>query len=270
MTKLPRLSEYPTIEAAAKWLTCAANEEWSSQAVLSRISKEWAGSATSQTRAFAPVTLFVVIHAGDELLEASNKFRPLMIHTPQIFQLCAPVEGFVDALELTGCAKPPTLTNDNGARYLCQHEINLPDVRLKRDWVKHLLPQFDALIFEASQGEHQWLLEAAAELESNSKSESIAVASARSPTTENRFDAATEPLEKWERPGRLEYKARQIALEWISQKKRKPGQIDIAKYVAQALRDADIRGPRGDYWDWQTVKKEALPYITGRKPNGKK
>lgn len=117
MTKLPRLSEYPTIEAAAKWLTCASGEEWSTQSILSRISNEWEGNETSQTRAFAPKTLFVVIHAGDELLDAGNEFRPLTIHVPQIFQLCAPIEGFVAALELSGCAKPPTLTNDNGGRY---------------------------------------------------------------------------------------------------------------------------------------------------------
>lgn len=80
----------------------------------------------------------------------------------------------------------------------------------------------------------------------------------------------THPLEKWEIPGRLEYEARQIGLEWMRKKKPKPGQIDIAKYVENELKSRNMTGPRGDYWGWETIKKQALPHITGRKPNGKK
>lgn len=269
MTKLPRLGEHPTIEDAAKWLTCASGEEWSTQAVLSRISEEWEGSESSQIRAFAPETLMVVIHSGDVLLDASNKFRALTIHTPQIFQLCAPIEGFVAALDLSGRAKPPTLTNDSGGRYLCQHEIILADIRLKRDWVKHLLPPLDALIFEASKGEHQWLLEAATELGSKTESQSEYDICQLPPAPDHLSDTACHALEKWEKPGRLEFKARQIGQEWMRNTKPKPGVDAIARYVEKELKNRDIRGPRGDYWDWKTIKKEALRGITGRKPNGK-
>jgi len=56
----------------------------------------------------------------------------------------------------------------------------------------------------------------------------------------------------------------------MREKKPKPGLIDIAKHLEKELKERDMRGPRGDYWGWETIKKEALPYITGRKPNGKK
>lgn len=80
----------------------------------------------------------------------------------------------------------------------------------------------------------------------------------------------TDTRKKWEIDGRLERTARQLGEEWMNKQKPKPGVDAIAKYLEGALKRLNMTGPRGDYWDWQTIKKEALTGITGRKANGKK
>jgi hypothetical protein len=68
-------------------------------------------------------------------------------------------------------------------------------------------------------------------------------------------------------------KAREIGEQWMKAEReegRDPGVDAIAKYVEGELSNRDIRGPRGKYLDWQTIKKEALTGITGRPANGKR
>ena len=84
------------------------------------------------------------------------------------------------------------------------------------------------------------------------------------------IDDSIDTRKKWEIQDTMEYKCRQIANEYIDKKKPIPSVENIAKYVAQKLMDENIVGKRGDYWDWQTIKKEALIGITGRKAKGKK
>lgn len=74
----------------------------------------------------------------------------------------------------------------------------------------------------------------------------------------------------WENPERLEFLAREIGKQWMGKTKPKPGVDAIAQHVEGELKRRNKTGPRGDYWDWQTIKKEALTGITGRKANGKK
>jgi hypothetical protein len=87
-------------------------------------------------------------------------------------------------------------------------------------------------------------------------------------------ESAKDNRQKWEIPGRLECEARQIGQELINEYRKNnktiPGVDEIAKHVENELKKRDRRAPRGDYWKWQTIKKEALPGITGRKANGKK
>lgn len=67
--------------------------------------------------------------------------------------------------------------------------------------------------------------------------------------------------------------ARQIGKEWLEQQRADggdPGVIDVAKYVEGALIDKKITGARGKFLDWETIKREALTGITGRKATGKK
>ncbi|MFA5924065.1 MAG: hypothetical protein WC856_22710 [Methylococcaceae bacterium] len=67
-------------------------------------------------------------------------------------------------------------------------------------------------------------------------------------------------------------KSWEIGKEWFDQEPKKdkyPGVDDVAKYVEAKLKEQDIRGRRGDYLDWQTIKREALKGITGRPANGK-
>jgi hypothetical protein len=87
-------------------------------------------------------------------------------------------------------------------------------------------------------------------------------------------ERATDNRPKWEIPGRLECEAREIGQELVDEyrknKKKIPGVVEIAKHVEKELKQRDRRGPRDDYWDWQTIKREALRGITGRKATGKK
>ena len=100
----------------------------------------------------------------------------------------------------------------------------------------------------------------------------ISVSPGRSGSTEMiaTMEDAFDTHKKWEIPGRLEYKCRQFGLAYMVSTQPKPSVDAIAKYVAQKLMDENIVGKRGDYWDWQTIKKEALIGITGRKAKGKK
>ena len=56
----------------------------------------------------------------------------------------------------------------------------------------------------------------------------------------------------------------------MKEQSKMPGVNAIAKHVEKELKIRDRRGPRGDYLGWETIKKEALTGITGRKVNGKK
>lgn len=84
----------------------------------------------------------------------------------------------------------------------------------------------------------------------------------------------TDNRKKWEIPERIEYKARSIAQEIIAKMEnngeRIPGIEKIAQLVEKEMKDQNLVGPRGDYLSCQTIKREALTGITGRKANGKK
>jgi hypothetical protein len=63
--------------------------------------------------------------------------------------------------------------------------------------------------------------------------------------------------------------ARAIGEEWMLTQEKKTGKRptikEIAAYVADELSERDVRGPRGKYLDTETIKREALTGITGRK-----
>lgn len=84
---------------------------------------------------------------------------------------------------------------------------------------------------------------------------------------------SVDTRKKWEILGRLEFTCRTYGNEFIeAQKKlnkRQPSVEKIAKHIENRLKDENITAPRGDYWDWQTVKREALTGITGKKAKGK-
>ena len=66
--------------------------------------------------------------------------------------------------------------------------------------------------------------------------------------------------------------AREIGQEWMENEqsqKRKPSVIKIAKYVEGELSNRGITGPRGTFLDFETIKREALSGITGKKSKGK-
>ncbi|WP_159878808.1 hypothetical protein [Aquitalea denitrificans] len=67
--------------------------------------------------------------------------------------------------------------------------------------------------------------------------------------------------------------ARELGEKWMLEQeklnKKKPGQIAIAKYVEGELSNRGVKGPRGRFLVADTIRKEALKGITGRKPNGK-
>lgn len=89
--------------------------------------------------------------------------------------------------------------------------------------------------------------------------------------------AAAAPLaekRKWLIKGTWEYQARAIGKEWMNSQEnindKRPGVEAIAKHVEGELSNRDIKGKRGRYLDWETIKREALTGITGRKAKGKK
>lgn len=154
--KPPRLPEYPTIAAAASWLTAMSSETWTEESVLARF-LEWSKSGTTEARLFIPETLLLLVRQGDELLDCGNGFAPIVLQHPQLFALCAPLDDFIESLMLSGAGKPPTLTNDIGSRYRCEHSVVLSDVRIHRDWLEPLLLPFDRLVLEVDKGLHSGL-----------------------------------------------------------------------------------------------------------------
>jgi hypothetical protein len=92
----------------------------------------------------------------------------------------------------------------------------------------------------------------------------------------NQSDGETPVIKnkKFEHPETTKWKAdaREIGKKWFDEEPKKgkyPGVNDVAKHVEDQFKSRDIRGPRGDYLDWQTIKKEALTGVTGRPANGK-
>lgn len=82
--------------------------------------------------------------------------------------------------------------------------------------------------------------------------------------------------EKYEIPESWQYKARALAQQYMDEQralrapKNWPGVIEIAKFVEGELTRRGITATRGRFPDWETIKREALTGITGRKRNGKK
>ena len=64
----------------------------------------------------------------------------------------------------------------------------------------------------------------------------------------------------------------EIGTIWMNEQRslgNAPGVDAIAKHVSAEFKTKDIRGKRDDYLSWNTIKKEALTGITGKKANGK-
>ena len=63
--------------------------------------------------------------------------------------------------------------------------------------------------------------------------------------------------------------ARELGVEWMESEEKKTGKqptvITIAKYLEGELSNRNITGARGTVLDWETIKREALTGITGRK-----
>jgi hypothetical protein len=126
--------------------------------------------------------------------------------------------------------------------------------------------------------EIELLLNGETDYEVNNDTESQAAAGERITNNEatNQSDGETPVIKnkKFEHPETTKWKAdaREIGKKWFDKEPKEgkyPGVNDVAKHVEDQFKSRDIRGPRGDYLDWQTIKKEALTGVTGRPANGK-
>jgi hypothetical protein len=85
-----------------------------------------------------------------------------------------------------------------------------------------------------------------------------------------------DKVNKWDVAGSWEQQARAIGQGWMLEQRKLlkeadwPGVEAIAKHVEGELSTREITGKRGKYLDWETIKREALTGITGRKAKGKK
>jgi hypothetical protein len=86
----------------------------------------------------------------------------------------------------------------------------------------------------------------------------------------------TDKVKKWDVAGSWEQQARAFGQGWMLEQRKLlkeadwPGVEAIAKHVEGVLSTREITGKRGKYLDWETIKREALTGITGRKAKGKK
>ncbi|MDP3330371.1 MAG: hypothetical protein Q8S55_00005, partial [Methylococcaceae bacterium] len=66
--------------------------------------------------------------------------------------------------------------------------------------------------------------------------------------------------------------AREIGEKWMEEQElktdKRPSVVRIAQYVEGELARREIRGPQGKFLLWETIKKDALKGITGRRKNG--
>jgi len=66
--------------------------------------------------------------------------------------------------------------------------------------------------------------------------------------------------------------AREIGEKWMEEQglktDKRPSVVRIAQYVEGELARREIRGPQGKFLLWETIKKDALKGITGRRKNG--
>ena len=86
--------------------------------------------------------------------------------------------------------------------------------------------------------------------------------------------ATDDTLKKWEIDGSWEQKARAIGEAWMLAEEKRTGDLPgveaIAKHVEGEFSNLDITGKRGRFLDWESIKREALTGITGRKAKGRK
>lgn len=81
---------------------------------------------------------------------------------------------------------------------------------------------------------------------------------------------------KWEILNTWEHEARRRGEAWMldeeKREKKRPGVDAIAKFLEgdMSTEGRMVKGKRGRFLDWQTIKKEALTGITGRKRKGEK
>jgi hypothetical protein len=83
-----------------------------------------------------------------------------------------------------------------------------------------------------------------------------------------------DPHTQWKVPGTWQFIARDIGKKWMLEEEVRTGErpvvVKIAKYVEGALSNRNIKNARGTFPDAESVKRDALTGITGRKRTGKK
>lgn len=259
MSKSPRLHHGCTLSDAARWLSVETTEEWTVQAVLSRLVHDWSLQGGVEHR-LLPCSLDVAISPGTELVnrmtgetETTQRWRMMCVGRGAIGAM---LEGLLQFGEATDVA----LIEASGARWLCRSPLRSDCLRLSPNVIDSLVPEFDRLVqsIYASGLECEWDVFATARHPQDFGPDNLTLGteSATGASPPNDGHTLGDPTEQsWI------MQARKRAEQIVKRQQARdlyPSQLDIADEIAREFRTSGVTGVSGKPLSGEYIKRHAL------------
>lgn len=263
MPRSPRLHDDCTLIEAAQWLSEETTEQWSTQAVLARLAREWTSQGCREHR-LLPESLNVSIPPGTELESLITGERETTERWRMMFVGGAALESMLESLLQFGEATDVALVGGLRERWLCRSPLRSDCLRLSPAVIDGLVPTFDRFV-QSSAGlrlVREWEAATAAEGQQDDAPEDskeiIEEATGASPSSGAPASTnATEPAWKAQACQRAEeIIQRQRVNDWF------PSQLHIADEIAREFRAAGITGLNGKPLTGSYIKRHALRGIS--------
>lgn len=265
MSKSPRLHYGCTLSDAARWLSVETTEEWTVQAVLSRLVHDWSLQGSVAHR-LLPDSLDVAISPGTELenrmtgeMETTQRWRMMRVGGGAIGAM---LEGLLQFGEATDV----TLIEASGTRWLCRSPLRSECLRLSPRVIDSLVPEFDRLVqsISASSLECECDVSTTDQYPQGYGSENLKIGTAGAtgaspPNAEHTLGGPTE--EGWI------MQARKHADQIIKRQQARdlyPSQLDIADEIAREFRKSGVIGVSRKPLSSAYIKRHALKGISSQ------
>lgn len=264
MSKSPRLHHGCTLSDAARWLSVETTEEWTIQAVLSRLVHDWSLQGSVAHR-LLPDSLDVAISPGTKLenrmtgeTETTQRWRMMLVGGGAIGAM---LEGLLQFGEATDVA----LIEASGTRWLCRSPLRSECLRLSPKVIDNLVPEFDRLVqsISAASLNCEWDVSTTDQYPQGYGSGlKIGTAGATRASPPNAEHTLGDPTEQ----GWI-IQARKHADQIIKRQQARdlyPSQLDIADEIAREFRRSGVIGVGGKPLSGEYIKRHALKGISSQ------
>lgn len=263
MSKSPRLHHGCTLSDAARWLSVETTEEWTVQAVLSRLVHDWSLQGSAAHR-LLPDSLNVAISPGTEL---KNRMTGETETTQRWRMMCVgggAIGAMLEGLLQFGEATDVTLIEASGTRWLCRSPLRSECLRLSPKVIDSLVPEFDRLIQSISASSLEREVSTTGQYPQDYGSENLKIgtsgaARASPPNAEHTLGHPTE--QGWI------MQARKRADQIIKRQQARdlyPSQLTIADEIAREFRKSGVFGVAGKPLSGEYIKRHALKGISSQ------